>query len=171
MSAVPKIAIRGLKKAFGSKVVIMEAGGKNRIIPLEALYRIPKQEGEREHTIAHGELLTNVVVQPAPGAKAAIYEVRQRHAFDWPLATAAVVVQMAGNTVKSARVVLGHVAPTPWLSKEAEQALVGKPLNNDTATAAGVAAVRNAKGLGGNNFKIHYARVAVKRALLQAAGL
>lgn len=157
--------------AFGSKVVIMEANGKNRIIPLESLYRIPRQEGEREHAIAHGELLTNVVVQPAPGARAAIYEVRQRHAFDWPLATAAVVVQMAGNTVRSARVVLGHVAPTPWVSKEAEEALVGKPLNDDTATAAGVAAVRNAKGLGGNNFKIHYARVAVKRALLQAAGL
>lgn len=157
--------------AYGSKVVIMDANGKNRIIPLETLYRIPKQEGESEHAIAHGELLTNIVVQPAQGAKAAIYEVRQRHAFDWPLATAAVVLQMNGNVVKSARVVLGHVAPVPWISKEAEQALIGKPLNQDTATAAGVAAVRSAKGLGGNNFKIQYARVAVKRALLQAAGM
>ena len=157
--------------AYGSKVVIMDASGKNRIVPLESLYRIPRQQGEREHAIAPNELLTNVVVQPAPGVKAAIYEVRQRHAFDWPLATAAVVVQMEGSTVKSARVVLGHVAPIPWISKEAEQALVGKPLNQDTATAAGVAAVRHAKGLGDNNFKIQFVRVAVKRALMQAAGM
>jgi len=157
--------------AYGSKVVIMDASGKNRIVPLESLYRIPGQQGEREHAIAPNELLTNVVVQPAPGVKAAIYEVRQRHAFDWPLATAAVVVQMEGSTVKSARVVLGHVAPIPWISKEAEQALVGKPLNQDTATAAGVASVRHAKGLGDNNFKIQFVRVAVKRALMQAAGM
>lgn len=157
--------------AYGAKVVITATNGKTRLLPLENLYRIPKAEGEREHAIAPGELLTNIVVQPAPAAKAAVYEVRQRHSFDWPLATAAVVLTMDGKNVKSAHIVLGHVAPIPWVSKEAEQALIGKPINQDTAMAAGAAAVRNAKGLGGNNFKIHWARVAVKRALFKAAGL
>lgn len=156
--------------AYGAQAGILGVNAKMRTIPVEELYRIPRQESEREHTIAPGELLTEVVIPGAhPGTKAATYEVRQRHAFDWPLATAAVVLQMEGDKVQSARVVLGHVAPVPWISKEAEQALVGKPINEDTATAAGAAAVRNAKGLGGNNFKIQYARVAVKRALLKAA--
>jgi len=158
--------------AYSAKVEILGTNGKTRYISLEDLYRIPKQENEREHTIMPGEILTAVVV---PGkllpAKAATYEVRQKHAFDWPLATAAVALAMNGNTVKSARVVMGHVAPIPWISKEAEAALVGKPLNEQTAEAAGAAAVQNAKSLGQNSYKIQCARIAVKRAILIAAGL
>jgi xanthine dehydrogenase YagS FAD-binding subunit len=157
--------------AYGAKVVIADPNGKNRLLALENLYRIPKTEDEREHAIAPNELLTNIVVQPAPQARSANYEVRQKHSFDWPLATASVVLTMAGANVKSARIVMGHVAPVPWVSKEAEEALAGKPVSAETAQAAADAAVRNAKGLGNNNYKIQYARVAVKRALLKAAGI
>ena len=55
--------------------------------------------------------------------KAAHYEIRQREAFDWPLALAAVALKMSGSKVQTARVVLGYVAPVPWPSPEAEQAL------------------------------------------------
>jgi xanthine dehydrogenase YagS FAD-binding subunit len=154
--------------AYGTMI---DVHGRERMINLEALYRIPKNEQEREHTIAPGELLTDIIVGPHSNLRAASYEVRQKHAFDWPLATAAVALQMDGNTVKSARVVMGHVAPIPWISKEAEAALVGKPVNEQTAEAAGAAAVQNAKSLGHNSHKIQCARVAVKRAILKAAGL
>lgn len=150
---------------------ILNADGKSRIVKLEDLYRIPTKEGEREHAIGSGELLVDIIVPPAPGTKAAVYEVRQKHAFDWPLATAAVVLSMRGDTVGQARVVMGHVAPIPWISKEAEAALVGKPVNEQTAEAAGAAAVQNAKSLGHNSHKIQCARVAVKRAIMKAAGL
>jgi xanthine dehydrogenase YagS FAD-binding subunit len=76
---------------------------------------------------------------------------------------------MNGNNVRSARVVLGHVAPVPWLSAEAEAALVGKAINEQSADAAGRATVSTAKSLGRNAYKIQLARVAVKRALMQAA--
>lgn len=157
--------------AYGAKVVIADSSGKNRLVALESLYRIPKTEGEREHVIGPNELLTNIVVQPAPQSKAANYEVRQKHSFDWPLATASVVLTLTGGSIKAARVVMGHVAPVPWVSKEAEEALAGKPLTAETAQAAAEASVRNAKGLGNNNNKIQYARVSVKRALLKAAGI
>jgi len=71
--------------------------------------------------------------------------------------------------VKSARVVLGHVAPTPWVSEEAAAALVGKPINNDTAMAAANAAVAQAKPLSRNKYKITLTKAAVKRAILNAA--
>jgi xanthine dehydrogenase YagS FAD-binding subunit len=158
--------------AYGAKVGILGVNGKMRTIALEDLYRIPKQEGEREHTIAPGELLADMTLPAvAPNTKAANYEVRQKHSFDWPLATASVVLTMSGNNVQAARVVMGHVAPVPWVSKEAEEVLVGKPLTAETAQSAADASVHNAKGLGGNNYKIQYARVAVKRALLKAAGI
>jgi xanthine dehydrogenase YagS FAD-binding subunit len=76
---------------------------------------------------------------------------------------------MNGDKVAAARIVLGHVAPVPWRSAEAEAAIVGKAINEDTAKAAGDAAVAGAKSLSGNGYKIQLARVAVKRALLRAA--
>jgi xanthine dehydrogenase YagS FAD-binding subunit len=66
-------------------------------------------------------------------------------------------------------VVLGHVAPTPWPSAQAEAALVGRAVNEEVAEAAGVAAVKEARALSGNAYKIPLARVAVKRAVLEAA--
>jgi xanthine dehydrogenase YagS FAD-binding subunit len=89
--------------------------------------------------------------------------------MEWPLALASVVLNMKGKTVSSARVLMGHVAPVPWRSAEAEAALVGKTISEEVAQAAGNAAVANAKSLGDNAYKIQIARVAVKRAILAAA--
>ena len=83
----------------------------------------------------------------------------------------AVALKMQGNTVQAARVVMGHVAPVPWLSEEAAQAITGKPINEQTASAAGAAAVAKARNLGRNGYKIKLAGVAVKRALLMAGGV
>ena len=77
---------------------------------------------------------------------------------------------MNGNTIRSARVVLGAVAPVPWRSEDAERALVGKPLNAETAAAAGDAAVRAAKPMSGNAYKMQIAKTAVKRAVMRAGG-
>ena len=94
---------------------------------------------------------------------------RQKEALDWPLAAATVALLMNGNTVTSAKVVLGHVAPTPWESAEAARRSPGKTITAETAEAAGKAAVAGAKPLSQNAYKVTLAKVAVKRALLEAA--
>ncbi len=100
----------------------------------------------------------------------AVYEVRQKEALDWPLAAAAVALHVEGKTVRHARVVLGHVAPVPWASPEAEEALAGKDLSEDLADQAGRAAVSKATPLSSKNaYKVQLARVAVKRAIMRAA--
>jgi xanthine dehydrogenase YagS FAD-binding subunit len=73
--------------------------------------------------------------------------------------------------VKSARLVLGYVAPTPWPSPEAEQALVGKTLNEESAKAAAEAALKNATPLSQNAYKVQLAKVSLKRAILKAGGV
>jgi xanthine dehydrogenase YagS FAD-binding subunit len=155
--------------ALGARVRIFGPGGA-REVPLEKFFVIPRSENEREHDLKPNEIVTEIVVPPPGGARTAHYEVRQKEAFDWPLATASVALAMNGNNVRSARVVLGHVAPVPWLSAEAGAALVGKAINEQSADAAGRAAVSTAKSLGRNAYKIQLARVAVKRAIMQAAG-
>ena len=141
-----------------------------REVPLEKFFVIPKSEGEREHDLRPNEIVTDIVVpSPPSGAKASHYEVRQKEAFDWPYATTSVVLDMSGDSVRSARVVMSHVAPIPWVSNEAAQALQGKSISEESANAAASAAVANAKSLGRNKYKITLAKVAVKRAILQAA--
>ena len=73
---------------------------------------------------------------------------------------------MKGMSVKSARIVLGHVGPTPVVAGAAAQAIIGKTITPETAEAAGAAAVQDAKPLSDNAYKVQLAKVAVKRALL-----
>jgi xanthine dehydrogenase YagS FAD-binding subunit len=154
--------------AHNAKVRIVGPAGQ-REVDLVKFFRAPQGENDREHDLKTNEIVTEIIVPPVNGAKAAQYEVRQKQAFDWPLSLASVALWMDGNTVKQANVVLGAVAPVPWLSKEAAQALVGKPINEQTADAAGQAAVSVSKPLSRNAYKVQLTRVAVKRAILQAA--
>jgi xanthine dehydrogenase YagS FAD-binding subunit len=156
------IALGGTVRLFGPK-------GK-REIPVEKFFVIPQSETDREHDLRPNEIVTEVMLPPLAGVKAATYEVRQKDAMDWPLAIASVALSFNGNKVRSARVVMGQVAPIPWRSAEAEASLVGKSITEETAKAVGDAAVTGAKSLGRNTYKIQLARVAVKRALLAAAG-
>lgn len=155
--------------ALGAQLVVQGPGGR-RTLAVADFYRAPRAEGEREYDLAANEVLVEIVIPPAGGKRSAVYEVRQRETLDWPLAAAAVAVEMEGATVKSAKIVLGHVAPTPWPAEAAAQALVGKTLDEAAAEAAGKAAVQGARPLSRNGYKVKLAQVAVKRALLRAAG-
>lgn len=155
--------------ALGAKVKVMGASG-DREIPLEQFFLVPKAEGEREIALKPGELITEITVPAASGRKNATYEVREREAIDWPLATASVALTMKGNSIGSARVVLGHVAPKPWVAAEAEQFLAGKTITEEVAEGAGAAAAKGAQPLSENAYKVQLAKVVVKRALLAAVG-
>ncbi len=154
--------------AYGARLRIFGPRG-TREVPLERFFRIPKTEAEREYDLQPNEIVTEVLVPPPPaGMVSATYEVRHRAALDWPLATASVALELESGRVRSARVVLGQVAPIPWRSPEAERALVGKAVTQEVAQAAADAAVHKARSLGRNEYKIQLARVAVRRAIERA---
>jgi len=155
--------------AYGATVRLLGPHGV-REIPLEKFFVIPRGEQQREHDLVPNEIVAEIVLPKQHGVRAAHYEVRQKEAFDWPYATAAVALTMNGSTVRGARVVMGHVAPIPWISAEAAQALAGKAVTPATADQAAAAAVDAARSLGHNQQKITLARVAVKRAILAAGG-
>ncbi len=155
--------------ALGAKVKLVSASGEKQV-EVEKLYRSPSSDNERELTLEPNEILTEILVPAGGGAASATYEVRQRQLLDWPLATASVLLKMNGRSIESARVVMGHVAPMPWRSPEAEKELQGKTVSEDVAAAAGKAALAMATPLSNNKHKVQLARVAVKRAILRAAG-
>lgn len=159
--AVPLIALGATAKIQGPH--------GERAVPVEELYRVPKSNDEREHTLARSEVLLSVRVPAAKGKNAA-YEVRQKQAHDWPLVMAAVNLTFDGDSVSDARVVVYGVAPIPWRSESAEKAIKGKKISRETASAAGDAATSGAKPLSMNAYKVGLVSTAVKRALLASVG-
>jgi xanthine dehydrogenase YagS FAD-binding subunit len=153
--------------AFGAKIRIFGAKGP-RDVPAEQFFVTPKTNQEREYALKPNEIVTEILVPPAAGARSATYEVRQKEALDWPLAAASVSLKLSGKKVNSARVVLGHVAPVPWPASDADRFLAGKTIDEKVALDAGSAAVTGAKTLSQNRYKIQLARIAVKRAILRA---
>ena len=161
--AVPSIALNARFRVVGPRGEREVAAGDYFLMPDRNLFG--------ETVLEPNELLTHVIV-PAPGpAKSATYEVRFKQSHDWPLAMASVALTMSGDTIRSARVVMGAVAPIPWRSMAAEAALAGKRVSEETAAAAADAALKGAKPMTLNAYKIQIARTAVKRAILNAGGI
>jgi xanthine dehydrogenase YagS FAD-binding subunit len=152
--------------ALNARVKLVSAKGP-REVPVAKFFLSPKDESSREIALQPNEILTEILV-PNATLRTSTYEVRQKEALDWPLAVASVALEMNGTAVKAARVVLGHVAPMPIEAPAAAKALAGKTITAATAEAAGKAAVAGAKPLSGNAYKVQLAKVAVKRALLDA---
>ena len=115
--------------------------------------------------LAPGEIVTAIYV-PAPpaGAKSAFLKLAIRKSIDFPIVNCAVLV--GGG---APRIALNAVAPKPYRATKAEAAIAGKPINEETAEAAGAAAVEGATPLNTNNYKVQIARNLVKRALLASA--
>lgn len=143
-----------------------------RTVSLDHFFQLPNVNLLTENVLQPGEIVTQVTV-PAqkPGTRSAYLKVRHKESFDWALAGAAVALEMTGQTVVDARVVLSGVAPIPWRSPEAERVLKGQRLTPQLADRAGTAAVAKAAPLAKNGYKVPLARNTVRLALLQAAGM
>jgi xanthine dehydrogenase YagS FAD-binding subunit len=149
--------------ALGAKLTLASGSG-NRTVDAADFFVVPSSDSDREIALKPGEILTEILI-PAAAGKNATYELREREAMDWPLVTASVVLG------SKAKVVLGHVGPKPVVSDAAAQVIAGKTaITEDLAEQAGAAAVRNAKPLSKNEYKVQLAKVAVKRAILRASG-
>jgi xanthine dehydrogenase YagS FAD-binding subunit len=153
--------------ALNATIRLVSSTG-SRDVEAEKFFVTPTADGAREIAMLPNELITEIHVPV--GTTNATYEVREKAALDWPLAAASVSLKMSGSTIQSARVVLGHVAPTPWVAQAAGQSLAGKSLSAAVAEAAGKEATQGATPLSQNGYKVRLAQVAVKRALMAAAG-
>ncbi|QDU37830.1 Carbon monoxide dehydrogenase medium chain [Maioricimonas rarisocia] len=139
-------------------------------LPLEQFYRTPKLERQGTNILAPGQFISHIRL-PNSGTKlSACYEVLELEGLDWPLSSCAVTLSMEAGIVREACIVLGQVAPVPWVSYIASSVVRGQPLTPETAARAGEAAVSEATPLWNNEYKVQLARASVKRALLKATG-
>ncbi len=154
--------------ALGARAEVQGPKGR-RTLELSKFFQAPEDATQREHVLAANELVVAIRFDDR-GLKNASYEVRHKQAYDWPLVQAAVAFKLDSGKASNVRIVLGHVAPTPIVADKAAKALEGKEVTDQTAAAVGKAACEGAKPLSGNAYKVRLVEVAVKRAILLAAG-
>ena len=156
--------------AMDAEVELTSKTGK-RNVAMRDFYIAPEEDLQRETAVKPGELITAVRVPfPAPGTRSAYQKYGEKESFDWPLADAGVILEMDGKTCRKASIVLGVAAPTPIRATQAEAALRGKAVDENTAREAGQLAVANATPLSKNGYKMQLFQTAVYRTILLAAG-
>jgi xanthine dehydrogenase YagS FAD-binding subunit len=143
-----------------------------RTIPFAKLHRQPGDTPDQETILRPGELIVSFTVPAGPWTRRSLYlKVRDRQSYEFALASAAIALDLADGTVREARIALGGVATVPWRAANAEAALRGKTIDDQTAMAAAEAAFAGARGRGHNDFKIELGKRTLRRALRQAAAL
>ena len=156
--------------ALNGSVELVSAKGK-RTVAIKDFYVRPDANPHKFNVMEEGELLTAIKIpKPAPGTKSAYQKYGEKESHDWAIADAAIVLEMDGDTCKRAVVAMGAASPVVRRSAEAEAALTGKPITEETARAAGKASMTNAMPLSMNAYKVQLFPVAVYRTILLAAG-
>jgi xanthine dehydrogenase YagS FAD-binding subunit len=142
----------------------------SREIAFDDFHLLPEKTPHRETVLEPGDLITHVTLPPPRARSRQIYlKLRDRASYEFALASAAVVIHLAGGNVTYARVALGGVGTKPWRSHEAETVLTGKPANDANFRSAAEAALRGAKAQSENGFKIELAKRCLVHALQTAA--
>jgi len=161
------VALLGL----GATVELTSAQRGKRTVGIRELYVVPDANPTKFNIVEPDELITAIYVpRPAPGTRSAYQKYGEKESFDWAIADAGVVLEMDGDTCRRAVVTMSAASPVVRRSVQAEAALAGKPINEETARAAGRVAVEGAQALSGNACKLDLFPVAVYRTVLLAAG-
>jgi xanthine dehydrogenase YagS FAD-binding subunit len=151
--------------ALGTSIDLVGPTGK-RTVALEKFFT--HEDIHRENSLAVGEMLTHInVPAPAQGTVTAYMKQGEMESHDWPVAEVAVALVMSGSTVKSASIILGAAAATPYRAKAAEAVLTGKTLNEENARAAAKASMQGAEPMTHNGFKIPLFEAIVRRTLMK----
>ena len=154
--------------ALDATVQVLGRGGP-RTLPFAQLHRLPGNTPHIETSLAPGDLITGFLIPAGAHTRRSLYlKVRDRESYEFALASAAVALDLDGDTVRQVRIGLGGPVAVPWRAREAEALLAGKPLTESNAAAAARAAFAGAKPRQHNAFRIPLGQQTLIRALLQA---
>ncbi|NTE48124.1 FAD binding domain-containing protein [Agrobacterium pusense] len=154
--------------AFDARIEVVGNGGARQVL-LSDVHREPGDAPHLETNLQPDELIKSVHIPLSESARASTYlKIRDRESYAFAVVSAAVGVELEGNLVKDVRIALGGVATRPWRAIMAEQSLIGRSLDGDTALAAGRTAFAGAATTAHNAFKTELGARVVADALVAA---
>ncbi len=154
-----------------AELIVHGPEGERRL-KVEELHREPGDTPETDTTLRPGEIIVAILLPASAHAANSHYvKVRDRASFEWALVSAAAAIEVAGGTVRAARIAAGGVGTRPWRLPDVEHRLIGRRLDEAAALTAAEAAAHGADPRPGTSFKTTLLRRAVERVLLMAGGL
>ena len=153
--------------AFGGEVITTGSGGE-RTIAAGDLYREPAGIEHQYSTTLGDDVITSLRLPINPRTNRSLYfKVRERSSYAFALASAAVGLELDGQTIRSASIGLGGLGSVPWRSDEAVDVLTGAAATDDRFEKAADAALAAARPPAGAEFKVVVAKRTLVRALRQ----
>jgi xanthine dehydrogenase YagS FAD-binding subunit len=140
-----------------------------RSFPVEQLFRLPGDTPHLEHTLQPGELIIEIRVPGAAYARRARYlKVRDRSSYEFALVSAAAALSIEQGVIQQARLAAGGVGTMPWRLRECETALIGQRPDRQSFETAAKLAIRGARPLHHNQYKLELLPPTIVRALEMA---
>jgi xanthine dehydrogenase YagS FAD-binding subunit len=157
--------------ALDAEVDIASREG-SRTVPFAKLHKPPGNSPHIETTLNPGDLITAFVVPAAPWARRSVFvKIRDRDSYEFALASAAVALDLDGDTARQIRIALGGVSALPWRAHEAETLLKGRRLDDAALDAAANKAFEQSRPQMHNAFKVGLGKRTLVRAVREAAAM
>lgn len=158
--------------ALDAVVKISGPDGRERSVPVHDFHRLPGDAPQKDTNLAHGEIITSIELPRSSFARNSYYlKVRDRASYAFALVAVAAALELDGNRIREARIVLGSVAHKPWRTRDAEALLAGRPASEESFRMAADVALKDARPLEHNAYKVELAKRAIVRALMRASKL
>jgi xanthine dehydrogenase YagS FAD-binding subunit len=145
---------------------IVGPAGERRV-PAADFFTLPTVDSARENVLKEDEILAEIVLpgRGRPSVRSTYHKILDREAWTHAVVSAAIVLEMDKDSCRTARVVLGGVAPIPWRLPEVEKLLAGQRITKELAAKAGEAAIAGARPLAKNGYKVPMVRAMVARTI------
>jgi 4-hydroxybenzoyl-CoA reductase subunit beta len=154
-----------LMVAIGARVKFVSTLGE-RMVEAAGLYN---DDGIDYLHKRPDELLTEIHLPPVDGWRATYKKLRRRGAFDFPVLGVAARLDIAEDgTVSAAKLILGGIAPAPVQVKDAEQALIGAPLDEMRMQQAAESCYMKARPLDNTDFIMNWRKQMARPFVLRA---
>lgn len=151
--------------AIGSTFRLVGPNGA-RTVPAAEFFTLPRLDVSRENVLTSNEVLADITVPAASGLRSTYAKVLDREAWTHAVVSVALALEMDGDLIRRAGVVLGGVAPIPWQVPAVQDLLAGRRLTETLAVQAGRLAVDRAQPLSKNGYKVQLTETLVRRTLL-----
>ena len=147
-------------------IIHVQSATGERTVAFADFHLLPGDTPNKEHGLQPGELITHIEIPALSFAKHSTYlKIRDRSSYEFALVSAAVALDISNGTIRNARIALGGVGSKPWRASGAEQLLKGQKAGTEAFKAAAAEAMKDAKPLKDNAFKIELAKRNIVAAL------
>jgi CO/xanthine dehydrogenase FAD-binding subunit len=135
-----------------------------RTIPVQSFFNA-RMEGST--VLDSDELVTEIrIPKPPHGSRQNYEKFTLRKPVDFAIVNVASLINIQDGICTDARIAIGAVGPEPVRARAAEEMIIGRPISKSVAKEAAAKALRDAKPLSMNGYKVDIARTLIERAIM-----